>query len=213
MYKMVNIVCVEGIVGCGKSTLLKGLQTYGYKVLAEPLHEWMDVYRDNEGSILEHFYRDPNRWAFTFQIMALYTRSKAVKEAIEQCEQDGTQVLIIERSLLTTYQVFLKVLVQEGCINTIESRLFRDIHESLLQGMLNLKYYTIHLKTHPDICLERVQSRSRVGEQHITLDYLMKLYWRHNGWLNMLNHLEINGDDTEENVLIAALNYLRNMFE
>jgi hypothetical protein len=29
----------------------------------------------------------------------------------------------------------------------------------------------------------------------------------------MIVHLEINGDDTEENVLIAALNYLRALFE
>lgn len=210
---MVHIVCVEGIIGCGKSTLLKGLQVHGYKVLLEPLHEWLDVYRDNEGSILEHFYQNPSRWAFTFQVMALYTRAKSVKEAIEQCQLDGTPVLIIERSLLTTYQVFCKVLIQEGCINTIESRLFRDIHESLLQGMMDLKYYSIHIKTHPEICLQRIKSRSRNGEAHVTLDYLTKLYWRHNGWLNMLMHFEINGSDTEENVLIAALNYLRNMFE
>ena len=210
---MVHVVCVEGVIGCGKSTLLKGLQAHGYKVLLEPLHEWMDVYRDNDGSILQHFYQDPTRWAFTFQVMALYTRAKAFKEAIEECEQDGTQVLIIERSLLTTYQVFLKVLIQEGHVNTIESRLFRDVHESLLQGLLNLKYYTIHVKTNPEVCLQRIQSRSRGGEEYVTLDYLMKLYWRHNGWLNMLMHFEINGDDTEENVLIAALNYLRAMFE
>jgi deoxyadenosine/deoxycytidine kinase len=210
---MVHVVCVEGVIGCGKSTLLKGLQAHGYKVLVEPLHEWMDVYRDNNGSILEHFYQDPTRWAFTFQVMALFTRAKAVKEAIEECEREQVPVLIIERSLLTTYQVFCKVLIQEGHLNTIESRLFRDVHESLLQGLMNLKYYTIHVKTHPDICLRRIQSRSRNGEEYVTLDYLMKLYWRHNGWLNMLMHFEINGDDTEENVLISALNYLRNMFD
>jgi deoxyadenosine/deoxycytidine kinase len=210
---MVHIVCVEGIIGCGKSTLLKGLQNYGYKVLVEPIHEWLDVYRDDQASILEHFYQNPTRWAFTFQVMALYTRAKAVKEAIEECELKEIPVLIIERSLLTTYQVFCKVLIQDGHLNTIESRLFRDIHESLLQGMLNLKYYTIHIKTHPEICLQRVESRSRNGEEYVTLDYLTKLYWRHNAWLNMIVHLEINGDDTEENVLIAALNYLRALFE
>ena len=210
---MVHIVCVEGIIGCGKSTLLKGLQVYGYKVLVEPIHEWMDVYRDNDGSILEHFYRNPNRWAFTFQVMALYTRAKAVKEAIEECERDNVNVLIIERSLLTTYQVFCKVLIKEGCINTIESRLVRDIHESLLQGMLNVNYHSIYIKTDPEICLNRVQSRARDGENSISMDYLIKLHRRHETWLNMLIHFEIDGSDTEENVLIAALGYLRNMFE
>lgn len=208
---MPKIVCIEANIGAGKSTLLRGLQEHGFKVLPEPLHDWVDLYRDDSGSILEHLYSEPKRWAFTYQIMALHTRVKAVKDAIQECQQQGIPILIIERSLLTTYQIFTKVLVQMGAIGPIEARLFRDVHESLLQGLGNMHYCCIYLKTDPAICMERIQRRARNGELSISPDYLMRLHNRHEQWLNMVTHYPVCGDDDPETVLINTLYYLRNL--
>lgn len=205
------IVCIEGNIAGGKSTLLRNLQVHGFKVLPEPLHEWVDLYRDNDGSILEHLYKDPKRWAFTYQVMALYTRVKAVKEAIEECRANGIRILVVERSLLSTYQIFTKVLIQCGAIGPVEARLFRDIHASLMQGLDSLNYSCIYVRTDPAICMERIHSRARNGEMNISHDYLLKLHQRHEQWLNMITHYAIDGNTDEETVLVNALYYLRNL--
>lgn len=144
--------------------------------------------------------------------MALWTRAKSVKEAIQECQRDNVPVLIIERSLLSTYQIFTKVLIQNGSIGPIESRLFRDIHESLMQGMSDMQYSCIYIKTDPEVCMQRIQRRARNGEMAISQDYLTMLHRRQEQWFNMVNHYEIDGTDTAENVLISALYYLRAMF-
>ena len=211
MNQVPKIVCIEGNIGSGKSTLLRGLQEHGFKILPEPLHEWVDLFRDDTGSILEHLYKDPKRWAFTYQIMALYTRVKAVKDAVLECQLYNIPILIIERSLLTTYQIFTKVLIQSGAIGPIEARLFRDVHESLLQGTGDMIYSCIYVKTDPAICLERIQRRARNGEMSIDPDYLMRLHNRHEQWMNLLTHYVVSGNDDEETVLINTLYYLRNL--
>ena len=207
---MVIVVCLEGNVGCGKSTILKGLQEHGFKVLQEPVDEW-ETYRDQRGGILEHMYENPRQWAFTFQVMCLHTRVKALEQALRECQEQNIPILIVERSLLTTYQVFTKVLIEEGLINPIEARIFRDIHMSLMGELNDMRVNCIYINTHPTYCFGRVKARGRKGEEHITMDYLNKLHTRHQQWLAMVNMYEINGDDIQENVLIQCLNYIRNL--
>jgi deoxyadenosine/deoxycytidine kinase len=208
MSNELTIVCIEGNIGSGKSTLLTGLQIHGFKALLEPLDEW-DTYRTNEGSLLELLYKDPRRYAFTFQMMCLWTRAKALKEAIDECIHDGTRVLIVERSLLTSSKVFVRVMVSNGVISPMEFRLYHEIYDSLQHGLQNLKYNTIYINTEPEVCLRRIRGRSRSGEQGITYEYIHQLYRRHEEWMSYINPYEIDGAADPETVLICALNYLR----
>lgn len=66
---MSGIVSIEGNLGAGKSTLLSFLNV---KTIKEPVEEWSNVAGAN---ILERYYNDPKRWAFTFQLNALHSRS------------------------------------------------------------------------------------------------------------------------------------------
>lgn len=204
------IIALEGNIGSGKSTILKGLETHGFKVLQEPLDEW-DSYRDSNGSMLEHLYRDPKKHAFTFQIMCLHTRAKTLQEAVLECQQNNIPVLIMERSLLTTYQVFTKVMIEEGNISPLEARIFRDIHLPLQGSMANVPIHAVFIDTHVNYCMGRIQARARGGEDQITMDYLTKLDKRHRQWLNMVNHYHVNGDDIKENVLVDVMSYIRNL--
>ena len=65
---MPGIISIEGNIGAGKTTLLSLLQV---PVIPEPVSEWTNTAGNN---ILEDFYNNPKRWAFTFQLNALYTR-------------------------------------------------------------------------------------------------------------------------------------------
>jgi deoxycitidine kinase/deoxyguanosine kinase len=66
------IISLEGNVGAGKSTLFNLIQkTFpDAYYLREPLEAWQAINNNPELNILEKYYTDINRWAFTFQIYA-----------------------------------------------------------------------------------------------------------------------------------------------
>lgn len=88
--------CVEGNIGAGKSSFLSmardgtrreshgGADFRGadihelIEVVQEPVDEWKDVGGDN---LLDLFYRNQKRYAFTFQQYVLISRMKAVRAA------------------------------------------------------------------------------------------------------------------------------------
>lgn len=63
---------VEGNIGAGKSTFLKVINTFlNAQVVYEPHEKWQNVGGEN---LLEKFYADTQRWAYTFQTYAFITR-------------------------------------------------------------------------------------------------------------------------------------------
>ena len=63
---------VEGNIGAGKSTFLKVINTFlNAQVVYEPHEKWQNVGGEN---LLENFYADTQRWAYTFQTYAFITR-------------------------------------------------------------------------------------------------------------------------------------------
>lgn len=73
-----SIISVEGNIGAGKSTLLSLLDM---EVIKEPVDEWENTGGKN---ILEKYYEDPKRWAFTFQLNALHSRCKLWESTIRE---------------------------------------------------------------------------------------------------------------------------------
>ena len=63
---------VEGNIGAGKSTFLKVINTFlNAQVVFEPHEKWQNVAGEN---LLDRFYADTQRWAYTFQTYAFITR-------------------------------------------------------------------------------------------------------------------------------------------
>ena len=81
-----EIISIEGNIGSGKTTLLKNLREY-YKnndniiFLDEPLNEWNKITDENGITILEKFYMDQKKYAFSFQMMAYITRLAILRKA------------------------------------------------------------------------------------------------------------------------------------
>ena len=64
--------------------------------MREPVDLWEKI-KDKEGeTILSKFYKDPNKYAFSFQIMAFTTRLSLLSETIRNNPQ--AQVILCERS-------------------------------------------------------------------------------------------------------------------
>ena len=78
------IVCIDGNIGSGKSTLLDSLSDRGFKVYKEGIDKWTDV--------LENFYKDKSRWAFSLQVAILVKTFNI----LQKCSQNWPE---IERDL------------------------------------------------------------------------------------------------------------------
>lgn len=78
-------LAVEGNIGAGKSTFLN-LMSDGslelqdiVEVVPEPVEEWQAVTSgDHPINLLDRFYKDPQRYAYTFQHYVLLTRMQKV---------------------------------------------------------------------------------------------------------------------------------------
>jgi deoxyadenosine/deoxycytidine kinase len=190
------IISVEGNIGSGKSTLveylknnLKKIGKYDVIYLQEPVNIWNGIVDKMGKSILEKYYTDPQKYSFSFQMMAYITRLDEIKSALKNSLPNT--IIITERCLFTDREVFAKMLYDSGNIEEIEYIIYNKWFDSFLEYSLVSGY--IYLKTCPDICLQRINSRSRNGENSIQLDYLQKCEEYHENWLNKTEQvIEIN---------------------
>ena len=175
---------VEGNIGSGKSTFLDILKNElkhvnGIPVvfIEEPVDEWESIQSDDGKSMIELFYADKEKYAFSFQIMAYISRLKCLQQTIEKYPNC---ILISERSLLADYHVFADMLYHDKLMSTenylIYTKWFHYFSEtSQADGI-------IYLKTDPILCYQRCISRNRKGEE-IPLDYLIGCSEKHDIWI------------------------------
>ena len=183
---MPYIISIEGNIGSGKSTLthllskhLKSIYGVGNIIyLQEPVKEWDDI-RDEEGrTMLEKFYADQHRYAFSFQMMAYISRVALLRRAANNA---FAGIIVTERSVETDREVFARMLHDEGKIEQAEYQIYLKWFDEFTRGLE--VHGIIHLETPPTLCRERVASRSRDGET-IPLNYLQKCEDYHRAWLS-----------------------------
>ena len=166
---------IEGNVGTGKSTFLQKLKDLGLDVIFEPVDIWTSIKNDNGKTLLEEFYNDQKRYAYTFQSIAFRTR-------VQNIENSKVNT-VIERSIFTDRNVFAKTCYENGMMNEIEWNDYTSWFDWLAKTFnINPKGY-IYLRASPDISYDRIKKRSRSGEETIPFDYLNELHNKHENWL------------------------------
>jgi len=181
------LVSLEGNIGAGKSTLLKELQLLrpDWRFIPEPVDAWLSFQSETGESLLEAFYRDPSRWAYTFQNCALLTRYLAIEAAVGAARASGAygrQLFITERSLDTDRHVFTKALEGDGSLGVMERDMQTQCFEAARVASTPLAAI-VHLATGPAVCAEQIAARGREGEGGIGLPYLQKLGRLHKAWI------------------------------
>lgn len=186
---MTIIISIEGNIGSGKSSVIEKLKKNypNFHYLQEPVDIWTNNTDENGKTILDYFYGDNTRWAYTFQNLAYITRIQQILEV-----KDKYDVIVTERSIFTDRNVFAKILEQDGHINKIEKSLYDQWFE-LLKKDVKIDGY-IYIKADPKVSYERIKKRNRQGEENILLEYLEKLHKAHNEWLIQENTTHIDGN-------------------
>ena len=183
------IVSIEGNIGTGKSTLLAKLRPALAErcpnmvgqilFLEEPVDMWEKFRDDNGLTILEKFYKDQRRYAFTFQVMAYISRLALLKNAI--AENPDCEIIVIERSLCADKNIFMDMLHDDGIVENIEYNIYTEWYrEFISQYRMDA---VVYLDSSPETCHRRISKRNRQGEEGIPLAYLEKCAHYHQKWL------------------------------
>lgn len=188
-------ISIEANIGAGKSTVLEKLQQIldpKYTIcLQEPIEEWNNFYDPKTNkTILEEYYQNPKQHAFSLQTM-IYSSLKHKLEHAQKQVQSSTHatptVVLSERSLQSSSNVFTKMLHEQQIISDIEYQIYR---KCIATSQIPL-HMCIYLCTTPQICLERIHTRNRKSEAPISIEYLQHCHETHEKWIQTLKH---NGD-------------------
>tara|TARA_B100000787_G_scaffold29469_1_gene19671 strand:+ start:4637 stop:5338 length:702 start_codon:yes stop_codon:yes gene_type:complete len=176
------IISLEGNIGSGKSTLFnyikEQIESPNIIFLREPVDMWESI-KDENGNLLEHFYNDPYKYSYCFQMTAYISRLIMLKDALKSLGPDGT--IITERCVFSDFNVFAKMLYSSGKINKIELESYKMWFDHFIQDIQTPVF--VYLRSTPETCFKRVLNRARSSEMGISLEYLRECEEYHDAWL------------------------------
>ncbi|CAH2066849.1 unnamed protein product [Thlaspi arvense] len=177
--------CVEGNISVGKSTFLQRIANETVElrdlveIVPEPVDKWQDVGPDHF-NILDAFYSEPQRYAYTFQNYVFVTRLMQEKESAS-----GIKPLrLMERSVFSDRMVFVRAVHEAKWMNEMEISIYDSWFDpvvSALPGLVPDGF--IYLRASPDTCHKRMMLRKRAEEGGVSLKYLQDLHEKHESWL------------------------------
>ena len=174
-------IVIDGNIGSGKSTQIQLLDKIGFRTRKEPIEKWP----------LKQFYEDPFRWAFVLQMKIL--DSYCIPE----------EVCIYERCMQSSKDVFWKHLVHSNVVTSIEDHIYREWYNRVEWK----PDVMIYLRSTPEKCFERIQTRHQTGDGKISLDYLQSI---HSNYEAMCKDYTIDVDDkTPEEIHQEILSVLK----
>eukprot|EP00397_Hematodinium_sp_SG-2012_P001825 GEMP01001830.1.p2 GENE.GEMP01001830.1~~GEMP01001830.1.p2 ORF type:complete len:259 (-),score=54.77 GEMP01001830.1:1377-2153(-) len=183
------IVSVEAAIASGKSTLLNlvgdrmGNDVY---VVQEPVMEWQKIEGAEEHNLLDLFYKDMDRWAFSFQAYVLFTIIRSVQNAVDVLEKEGRlddTVILVERSYDTSKETFARMLHESGHIGEHEWSMYKGWYDWMVEKAPPFSG-SIYMRAELETVMERLDKRNRGEESGITPEYQARLIQRHEDWVD-----------------------------
>ncbi|WP_413524476.1 deoxynucleoside kinase [Carnobacterium divergens] len=208
------VIVLAGMIGAGKSTYTK--------LISEALESDAFYESVDDNRILEKFYEDPKRWAFSLQIYFLNTRFRSIKQALQQ------QHNVLDRSIYED-ALFTKINHQQGNMSDAEMDTYLDLLDNMMEELDSLPKKApdllIYLRGSLDTVLSRIKKRGRSFEQidgnEGLLDYYTLLHSHYDDWFDQYDKsatlvIDIDQHDLEnpadaEKIIQLIHNKLENM--
>lgn len=207
---MMKSISIEGNIASGKSTLIEKIaQKYqtNVQIFPEPVERWTNF---NGKNLLELLYGDPKKWSFSFQIFVLLTAFQNFTT------ENLCEYRIFERSLQSCRFCFAEILRNANVLDSTDFEIFCAWYEELSKMSCTKIDYILYLRTNPEICFDRMQKRSRIEEEIVSLDYLNNLHNQHESWLekskNNVPVFVIDGNQSAENVFESFESFFKQVF-
>ncbi|QFI14376.1 deoxynucleoside kinase [Borrelia maritima] len=167
------VIVIEGLIGVGKTTLGNILS----KELGVPFYS--ELNNDFTLAVLDKFYKDKSRWAFSVQINFLNERFKLIKGVFR------TKGGILDRSIYGD-RVFASLLNCDGHISDEEYKIYIDLLDNMLEHSQRPSLL-IYLDCSIDEVERRIKNRNRSFEMNIPRDYLEGLNGKYLEWYDKYN--------------------------
>lgn len=177
-----NQLCfiLEGNIGAGKSTFLRIIKEYlNVQIVYEPLEQWQKI-GGTEENLLEKFYADTPRWAYTFQTCAFVTRIMTQQEHLKR---NVLPAQVLERSVFSDRYCFAKNAHELGFMTDLEWQLYQEWFSWFIYNYTTKPTAFFYMRTDPEVCYQRLQKRYRHEETGVSFDYIKKLHEKHENWL------------------------------
>lgn len=147
------LLVLAGMIGAGKSSytemIAKNLGT-------EAFYESVTY-----NPVLDKFYEDPEKWAFSLQIYFLNSRFRSIKAAMENDNN------VLDRSIYEDV-LFTRINHLRGTISDVEMAIYEDLLENMMEELEGTPKKApdllIYLEGSFETILERIRERGRSYE-------------------------------------------------
>lgn len=127
------------------------------------------------------------RWAFSFQTFAIFSRLAALREAQKQIVPGVTRAIVMERSWLSDRSCFASLLRDSEAMDPLEDAMHKKMFE---WGMESKEWPEVDGFVYLDVAISiaqsRVAKRGRCEESDIPSEYQEKLHDKHTVWVDSL---------------------------
>jgi len=179
IYADVPCFFIEGPTGVGKTTFVEllGRSIPDVTIMHEPVETFVDVH--GTGNLLDLFFKDQKRWAFTAEVYITLMHMKAVEK---HAKNSQASVAIIDRSMYADCFVFGKMGYTAGTMSTIEWVMYKELFDWIVKNTTVKPHGFIYLKASPDIALDRVKNRQRTEEKDLSMQFEEDLHRCYTEW-------------------------------
>lgn len=159
-----------------------------WNVFQEPVAKWTNVAssdflttsQQNGGNLLKMFYDDKQRWSYTFQTYALFSKlrlhSKPIIPTLNNC---GT-ISFYERSYYSDRYIFAENCFEQGFMVETEWSIYKEWCNYLVKSLGGDELDgLVYLRASPQICVSRRMKRGRPEERGIPMEYIQSLHDKH----------------------------------
>ena len=163
------------------------IKHYFYLFFSEDVDFWKNFpHGDGTYNVLRANYRGGANDKTRFQHLVIdhffQTFMNKMQDVYEK-KQNGDPILVItERSLKTNVDIFIRKEVETGNLESIDGDLLAwksETFHNIILKHFKMEALYVYLKSSPENCLERIQTRGRVEESGIDLQQLSHLHMRH----------------------------------
>ena len=171
----IPVVVFVGKIGVGKTSIAKNLKreiekyhdNLNISVLLEPVEEWKSI------NLLNNFYSDMKRFAYSFQQYAFASRLNAIKDV----NIKETDLILSDGTIFMDKYCFAEMLNESGFISDTEMEWYNSTFKHWQKLVpLAAPSLIVYLKLdNSNSVLKRISKRNRTEETNISTDYLDKL--------------------------------------
>lgn len=172
-------IALDGIPASGKTSTMRELTLLAgnrFTEISEPVRQWQNLkLAGHTIDLLREFYNDPNQLNSNFLqyyiSLTLYDQAQEIDSLLGSNEHAR---VVTDRSVKSN-RPFIEALRQSQVLNKTHADIQTAVAE-IIQASANYKPTTIYFQVPPEVALQRIERRSRPGENNIELEYLQLLF-------------------------------------